>query len=192
MITITLKEVDYNLKTSASDFSLGEYESILTIINSTDEDFEKYANLLVSVGLPIEVVDNLEIKDFMSVLKQFTQSFDDISQYTSNFSKTIEIGNKIYTSYTDDEFKLKVKELKLIEKFITRNPNAYLSEIIAVVFKDNDLTNTEHYTDAHIRHKAKLFREHVTLDIALPYIIYFSKEILNNITVEINLNDSNS
>ena len=48
-------------------------------------------------------------------------------------------------------------------------------------FKDIELTNNEHYVDAHIRHKAKLFRENVTADVALPYVGFFSKELLENI-----------
>lgn len=64
---------------------------------------------------------------------------------------------------------------------------------MAVIFKDVDLTKNEHYEEAHIKHKAKLFRDNITFDIAIPYIAYFSKEIIESLQMfkEVELENGN-
>ena len=72
--------------------------------------------------------------------------------------RTIEIDGYTYESYKD-EFKVSVKDLKSIEKLISKNPNSYIAEMVAVLYKRVDLTDKEHYEPAHIKHKTTLFSD---------------------------------
>jgi hypothetical protein len=74
------------------------------------------------------------------------------------------------------QLKLSVKETKLIEKIVNTKPNHYISDILAIMFKRTDLSNTEHFTDAHLKHKAKIFRN-LKAEICVPYIVFVTEKI---------------
>jgi hypothetical protein len=74
------------------------------------------------------------------------------------------------------QLKLSVKETKLIEKIVNSKPNHYISDIMAIMFKRTDLSNTEHFTDAHLKHKAKLFRTQKA-ELCVPYIVFVTEKI---------------
>jgi hypothetical protein len=57
----------------------------------------------------------------------------------------------------------------------------YLSEMLAVLFKRDDLSKTEHYTDAHIKHKAKLIQE-LKAELVVPYLVEIGKKLSTQIT----------
>jgi hypothetical protein len=48
--------------------------------------------------------------------------------------------------------------------------------MLAVMFKREDLTPTEHYTDAHIKQKAKLIRK-LNAAISIPYVMFIAQKI---------------
>ena len=52
---------------------------------------------------------------------------------------------------------------------------------MSVIFKRVDLSNTEHYSDSHINHKAKLFKK-VNAEIALPFIGYVANKLKDTAT----------
>jgi hypothetical protein len=52
----------------------------------------------------------------------------------------------------------------------------YISQIVAIMFKREDLSNTEHYAEAHLKHKAKLFKE-LKANIAIPYLTFIAQKI---------------
>jgi hypothetical protein len=48
--------------------------------------------------------------------------------------------------------------------------------MLAIMFKREDLTPTEHYADAHIKQKAKLIRK-LNANISIPYIMFIANKI---------------
>jgi hypothetical protein len=74
------------------------------------------------------------------------------------------------------EFKLSVRDTKLIEKCVILKAPGYIAEITAIMFKREDLSNTEHYAEAHLKHKAKLFKE-LKANIAIPYLHFIAQKI---------------
>lgn len=189
MKTIILNDTEYHLPHQPSDFKLGKYEKVMKILEEDVTEIEKYSNLLVELGIPEEVIDDLTIEEFSSTIKDYMEGTTyDFSKF--KFVPTIEVNGRTYQAFDEDaEFLLKVKDLNWIEKLIKRNPDKYLAEVLAVIFKDIELTKTEHYTDAHIRHKASLFRENVTLDIAIPYIGAISHELLTSLQTNVTLSN---
>lgn len=179
MINVTLQGIDYQIKQTPNEFKINEFEIISSILNDSSLDkIDKYSQLFIQLGIPQEVIDNLEINEFFNLIKSFTQIEESESKLPEKV-KTIEINGRTYQAYTD-EFKMNVKQMKLIENAINKNPNAYIGHLMAILFLDTQLTNNEHYVDAHIKHKAKLFGENVTADLALPYVLYFGKDLMSN------------
>jgi hypothetical protein len=64
----------------------------------------------------------------------------------------------------------------MIEKVALHKQKGYVSEMLAIMFKRDDLTAAEHYTDAHIKHKAKLIRK-LTANVAIPYLMFIAEKI---------------
>jgi hypothetical protein len=56
----------------------------------------------------------------------------------------------------------------------------YISELLAVLFKRTDLTKVEHYSDAHIKLKAKLIRE-MKAELAVPYLVEIGQKLSKHI-----------
>jgi hypothetical protein len=96
----------------------------------------------------------------------------------------LEIDGYTYKAF-ETEFKISIKDLKKIEKSVAEKPYHYIADMLAVVYKRTDLTNAEHYENAHIKHKAKLFSE-LKANIALPIVWHVAKKLTE--TVE-NLED---
>jgi hypothetical protein len=178
MLTVRLNDIDYSIKQKVNEFTIGEFEQITNILNNSElDELEKYYEIFIVTGLSEEILEELEIKKFLELIRLFLEE----SEFNfSNLEKVKEfsINNRIYRAY-EDEFKLKVKEMKLIEKYIKKNEKQTLSYILAILFKDIELTENEHYVEAHINHKANLIRENITANIAVPYISYFSEKFVN-------------
>lgn len=180
MITVTLNEVDYQLKKNLNEFTIGEFEKLSSIINNESLDrIDRYIQIFALLGIPSEIVEDLDSKVFFDLVSKWSVN-EELSE--TEMQKEIEINGRTYQSF-DTEFNLNVKQIKLIEKYIKIDMSAYIGELMAIIFKDTQLTSNEHFVDAHIKHKAKLFRENVTVDIAMPYLNYFGGEIFNNVSV---------
>ena len=93
---------------------------------------------------------------------------------------SLEIDGYTYVAF-EEKFKLSVKDTKHIEKIMNSKHKGYISELLAVLFKRTDLTKVEHYSDAHIKLKAKLIRE-LKAEIAVPYLVEIGQKLSKHIT----------
>jgi hypothetical protein len=177
MLEVKVNNKSYSIKKESNEFLIGEYESIMSIINDESlDEIDKYSQLFAELGVPLGELEQMETLEFFKLIKSFTgQKFD-----VKNFTKEIIIEGRTYKAF-DDKFFLTVKDMKIIERFIKKNDKSFVGDIMAIVFKDVNLTKNEHYVDAHVKHKAKLFRNNVSFDIAIPYISYFSKEVIESL-----------
>jgi hypothetical protein len=64
---------------------------------------------------------------------------------------------------------------------ITKENKNSVSDIMALMFKRTDLSNTEHYDSAHLKHKSKLFKTQPA-DISIPYLNYVTDTITKHAT----------
>lgn len=156
----------YELPNEPKEMSLGQFEKIFNITNNDNLGLiEKYMKVFEMLGLPDEVLDSMNQQEFVEAVKKF----NDYMIHPTTESK-IEINGHTYVSFAGEEFEFMAKDLMKIEKAAISGDGHFPSMLMAILFKDESLTNTEHYTDAHIKHKAKLFREHLTADMCLPYL----------------------
>jgi hypothetical protein len=120
------------------------------------------------LGIEEKMWDDYPFSQFIELVREFN-----LDSYTPQEAVTsIDLEGYTYTA----EMKLSVKETKLIEKIVNTKPNNYISDILAIMFKRSDLSNTEHFTDAHLKHKAKLFRE-LKAEVCVPYIVFVTEKI---------------
>jgi hypothetical protein len=153
-----------------NEITIEEFEKISAIHNNKDLDnIEKQIKVFEVVGVEEDEWD--DFKYFVEKTKEFN---------TDNYEKKEPIGEIEIDGYTyKAELKLSVKDTKLIEKMIVKENKHSVSDIMALMFKRTDLSNTEHYDSAHLKHKAKLFRLQAA-EIAIPYITFVTETISNH------------
>lgn len=169
MIKIGSKEVPNEI----TELTVEQFEKISNLTNNKELDpFEKWSQIFISLGAD---QDELEDTDF-NTFKDYIAKFVEVSiEPNKEFVKIIEVDGYVYQSF-DEEFKLNVKDLKLIEKCISHSPENYISKVLAILFKRTDLTKVEHYDESHITFKSKLFKSQPA-EMAIPFIVYIGEKL---------------
>lgn len=167
MVTILNKEIPNEL----NELTIQQFEDITEIHSNEKLDHvEKHLEVFKYMGAPEEIED-VDFEDF----KEYIRIFNTAKAPEGILLKRFEADGYTYQAY-EDEWKLSAKETKLIEKILNNKHKGYISEVLAVLFKRTDLGKNEHYTDAHIKHKAKIIRQ-MTADVAVPYLVAVAETI---------------
>ena len=165
MITILNREIPNQLE----ELTIEQFEAISDINNDTNLDpIDKHLKVFAYLGIPESEFWDYDVANFVDVVKQFNSS--EHKDYPT--VEEIELEGYVYKA----QMKLTVRDTKLIEKITIKKEKGYISEMLAVMFKREDLTSAEHYTDAHIKHKAKLIRK-LNAAISIPYIMFIAQKI---------------
>ena len=160
---------DREIPNKMDELTIEQFEKISQILNNQEFDnIEKYVEMFKYLGVEEKLWDDYPFSDFIKLVQDFN-----LDSYTPQEPVTsIELEGYTYTA----EMRLSVKETKLIEKIVNGKPNNYISDILAIMFKRTDLGNTEHFTDAHLKLKSKLFRTQKA-DLCVPYIVFVTEKI---------------
>lgn len=169
MITVNNIEIP-NL---VSEMTLKQYEWVSATLNNKNLDnIERYLRVFKFFGIDETYLDNLDFDAFKELIKEFSAS----KPTNLDFVKEFELNGFTYKAF-EEEFKILVKDMKEIEKSFKNEK--YLCTLMAIIFKRTDLTDKEHYTREHIKHKAKLFGE-LKAEFSIPYLVHigqvFSKQ----------------
>jgi len=157
------------------EITIQQFEGITDIhANDKLDIIEKHLEVFKFMGVP----DEIEDIDF-DVFKEYILKFNTAKVPNSVLLKRFEVDGYTYQAYEED-FKLTAKDTKFIEKILANKHKGYISEVIAVLFKRTDLSKVEHYTDAHIKQKAKLIRE-LKAEVAVPYLVSVASQINNHV-----------
>lgn len=179
MLSIKHNEKTFQVKSSINEFSIGEFEHITSIINDPDRDhLDKWSEIFVYCGLDREVLDDMDTFDFIKLIKEFN-IFDVVG---GEIIKTLELDGIFYYSYVTD-FKISVKEMRMIEDFIKKDGNKYIANVMAVIYKREDTDKNINFDPAHIKHKASLIRTQITADKCVPIINYISQKLVKDFTI---------
>ena len=178
MIQIEISGNKRTMNNAINEITVAEFEKLCVILNGDDEDiFDRYLQVFAVLGLTDEEIDIITPNEFIDLTKAFT----DEDWECKEFKPTIEVNKIAYTAYTGAEFKLSVRDLAKIEKYIKQDNQKYMGEMLAVLYKDLSLDRSIHYEDAHIKSKAELFRTNVTADVILPYVNLILKDIVTKL-----------
>lgn len=177
-----IKIYDFEIKTSLNEFSLKEFEDITAIKNSNkyEDDIDKYIKILEYLKVPDDIIDKVDFDTLMDIVKSFNEGGLD----SRDLIPSIEINGYKYIAFEDEEFKLKIKDLSLIQKHIKSDNNKWIVKSIATIFKREDLTNIENYEPAHINYKCELFSS-LNASLFIGYIFYIHEKIANKIKSQI-------
>lgn len=171
MVEILGKKIPNEL----TELTVQQFEDISTIYaDNSLEEIDKHLKVFELFGLSEDDFNDTSIEEFTEYVKQF----NNVQKY-KKMVKSIKIDGYKYIAY-EKEFKLSVRDTKHIEVILRSKHKGYLSEMLAVLFKREDLTKTEHYTDAHIKHKAKMIREQKA-SLVVPYIANIGSKLTNQL-----------
>jgi hypothetical protein len=166
---------EYEMKSSLTEWTIGEYEHIVRILSNDDDDFiDKYIKVLEALGVPDAILNDLNDDEFFEVISNILDNNMD-----KTYLKEFELGGYTYRAYEGDEYKLSVRDMAKIENVI-KTEGDKLSKILAVIFKRVDLSNTEHYDKSHLEYKSKLFKE-LRADIVIPYILLIEEKMVKKL-----------
>lgn len=171
------------LKTNPSEITLKEFKQIVKLQSENKGDYTYYLDTFEVLGLSTEYTDIMTSKELILTIKDFQEDF-----VVKGMQSEITIEGYTYKSFDGDEFSLTARELANIENEMKHSDIEWISYALALIFKRVDLTINEHKDKVHIKQKIKLFEEHMTMDIALPYIVHISGEYLNNIKILTSIN----
>ena len=159
-----------NIANKMNEITVEEFEKISAIHNDKELDnIEKQIKVFEVVGVEEDEWDDFNY--FVEKTKEFN------SNNLDNKEPVFEVEIDGYTYKA--ELRLSVKDTKLIEKIIVKENKHSVSDILALMFKRTDLSNTEHYDNAHLKHKSKLFRTQPA-ELAIPYITFVTETISNH------------
>jgi len=175
----------FELKNTLADMTVKEFETISHILkDESKETIERYLDVLEELGMPEDLMDSLSDVELFDIIKAFSAE--------NPFTKLIpavEVDGYTYVAYPEGEsFVIKARDLSLIEKAIKNEAN-FLSRILAIVFKREDLGKTEHYAGAHITHKAKLFGA-LNAGQMYPYLLHITDTLNKHIQQHVESTDT--
>ena len=167
MINIFGKEIPSKME----ELTLEQFQKISAIHNNEEYDtLEKHCKVFEYLGVTEEEMD-VDFDLFLENVKLFNKD-----NYTKKDTvEEIELEGYTYKA----EMKLSVKDSRIVEKIVKKDNKEYISDIMALMFKRTDLSNTEHYDPAHLKHKAKLFSK-LKADISIPYLTFVTYKITNH------------
>jgi hypothetical protein len=167
MINIFGKEIPSKM----DELTLEQFQKISAIHNNEEYDtLEKHCKVFEYLGVTEEEMD-VDFDLFLANVKEFNNN---------NYEKTDPVEEIEIDGYTyKAEMKLSVKDSRIVEKIVKKDNKEYISDIMALMFKRTDLSNTEHYDPAHLKHKAKLFSK-LKADISIPYLTFVTFKITNH------------
>ena len=169
MITILGRDIPNHL----DELTVEQFEVITELSNNKELDaVDKHLQIFASLGLAESEFYDVDVADFI----EFTNQFNTIPEIEYPTISQIELAGYSYPA----EMKLTVRDTKLIEKIAIHKPKGYISDVLAIFFKRDDLTSTEHYADAHLKLKAKLIKE-LKANIAIPYLLFITNKLAKQV-----------
>lgn len=175
MIELNYGGETFELRNEPHELTLKEFELYYEIVNNPKyqgRDIDKYFKIFEMLGVPDEFLDALDQEEFVNLVNAFGNY-----QMPTKLKKKIKIGNRTYVAFKgkEEDFKFMARDIASIERAANLGDGHFPSWMMAVLYKDDQLTNTEHRDWSHIKHKQKLFLENLMADEAVPYIARFAR-----------------
>ena len=167
----------YDVPNRLEELTIEQFDKLNNIENSQDLDsIEKWVYKFVYLGVPEDVFDDMEVAKLLDYAKEYNVEVEVPKEKVSSI---------VIDGYTyEAKESIGVKDMSLIEKSWKRNIGNFASDAMAVLFKRSDLSRTEHYTNAHLKQKAKLFRSQKAL-LAVPYVTNIIQTLTNTVENEV-------
>jgi hypothetical protein len=154
----------FKFKTNINEFTIEEYEKITRIVDRQQENYiQKWVDIFSILCLDEDIISQLTEEDLFA----FIAKLDEVNLPSSEMKKSIKIGDREWIAYEGEEFKLKLRDLSIIETFFKEKQD-FFAKILAVVFKDPLLDNNLEIDV--ILEREKLFKNLIAGD----YLVYIT------------------
>ena len=169
-----IKIFEREIPNKMDELTIEQFEKVTEITNNKELDnIDRYIKIFEYFGVKESEWDDndVELSEFIEKVKEFN---------SSNYEKKDAVESFELEGYTyEGQLKLSVKDTKIIEKIINRKSHNWSSDLLALMFKRSDLSATEHYTEAHLKYKSKLFKQ-LKAEIAIPYLVFVTEKIASH------------
>jgi hypothetical protein len=183
MIKIDFNGKEYELRNTISEITIEEFECIMLILSKENENiFTKWMEIVSIIGLDQDVIDNIDVDSFLELTTQF-----EFNKIDGEIQKEIEIDGVIYSCYSGDTFKLKMKDLKKIEDIIKKNVY-YFSTLCAFLYTRKDFSETENLEKEHILYKKEFFKNQ-KVELLIPILNVINESLIKKVNLLINGNN---
>jgi len=175
MIEFTHEGKTYNFRNNESEITLLELAKVSDIMATTDAYFEKWMRIIELLG-DKGLSDVIDEDGVVSIVENVN-----FTNVRNEIPETVNVNGREYAAtLKDGKLKLSGKDLAMIERSAKKGGTwAVLG--FAIIYKDSELSNTEHYTEAHIKHKADLFGKHLTAKEGAPVFYQLQKKLSEHI-----------
>lgn len=157
--------IETSMQTKINEITVEQFEKITKL---QADDFGYLFDKLEILGMDPKVLDIIDSKTLLRFVVEQEQDFK-FDPEKIRVKREIEIDGFKYTSFEGKKFEINGREFAKIDKKMKSGSN-WMPYALAIIYKRNDLTMTEHQDETHIKHKEQLFKK-ITLDIALPIIL---------------------
>lgn len=176
MLTIKYNNQSFDIRNELTELTIKDFEFITNNVNDKEKPtFDKWSEIFVYLGVPQEIVDEMDSDEFLQIAKEFYDietNFTDVPQF-------IEVDGITYRAY-EEKFKMTVKEMSMIEAAVRKNRDRYIAEVMAIIYKNPELDKALTYDKSHIHFKAELFRKTLTADKCVPMINFISGRLIKD------------
>lgn len=172
MIVFEQNGTEYQFRNEGTEITLNELSKITDVMINPDATWtSKWLNVINILGGQ-ELVEVIDEDNLINAIENFKAT--DIN---TEVKEQIEVNGRTYSCVVvDGKVKISGKQLDLIEGYIKRG-TGFIPYIMAVVYKDDQLGDKEHYERSHIEHKAKLFSKELTADLCTPVTVQMSVKL---------------
>lgn len=178
MIDVNINGQTKHIKSELKEISIDQFERFCALLlNDAGDILDRYMNIFSILGLSDDDIDLITPAEFLVITKQFIA----IEWDSSEFVREVTIDGKTYVSYTGEKYVLSVRDLAKIEKYVSAKGDAYMAEMMAVIYKDPTIDRDKQYEQTHIEDKAKIFRKSMTADILFPYLSLIQNNIVTTL-----------
>jgi len=160
-----------------------EFESICNLINDQSKgELERFLSVFGILGIEDGIIDQMSKDQFIENAKTLKKA-----KYNDELPpKVIELGGRTYVANIVDidgtqDLVISARDVVTIERTARQNTGMFPSMVTAILYKDSQLTKNEHYSDAHIKHKAQLFRKELPASYAIPLLVRQARETVKDL-----------
>ena len=175
MIIFEHEGTEYKFRNNESEVTLLELAKVSDIMSTTDAYFERWI-LVIDILGDKGLSDVIDDDGIISIVENanFTNVKNEVPE-------VVNVNGREYkANLKEGKLKLSGKDLAMMER-AAKKGGAWAVYGFAICYKDTDLSNTEHYTEAHIKHKADLFGKHLTAKEGAPVFFQLQKKLSEHI-----------
>ena len=164
----------FNFRNKETEITLKEFSKVSEIMSTDGLLFEKWLDAIDILG--DEGLSDVITEDgVLAIIKETA-----ITNIENEVPETVTVNGREYvTKLKDGKLSLSGKDLSAIERAAKKGGD-WGCLAIAICYKDTELSNTEHYTEAHIKHKANLFGEHLTAKEGAPIFFQLQQKFVEH------------